>query len=120
MGEERAGFLLKRWIVAVDGYGEESFTAPTRGAAMANAWRCDAFSSSTFSEFLKFARCRRDQHQPHGYGDEITVCGKPAFFVGANRQYVQIAYPGGQFVLNPHPYDVLPERYRPTTYGGQA
>lgn len=111
-----ADFIVKRWRVSVSGYGEGSYVASTRGRAMADAWRCDAFSGSTFGEFLKFARCRRDRITPPRWGDEITVLGKPAYFIGENGQYVEFVYPGKDVVLNAHPYDVLPVEYRPRAY----
>lgn len=114
------GFLLKRWLVSVPWASGVTTTgvelATTRGKALANAWRCDAFSGSTFGAFLRHARCRRDTTTPPRYGDEITVNGKPAFFIESNRQYVRFCYPGADHVLNAHPYDVLPVSYRPDTY----
>jgi hypothetical protein len=83
---------------------------------MADAWRSDAFSGSTFGEFLKFARCRRDPYTPARYGDAIFINGDPAFFISNNRQYVQFAYPGAEHPLSAHPYDVLPVEYRPDNY----
>lgn len=112
MGE---AFKLKRWEVSVPGYGTGIYCVPTRGKALADAWRCDAFSGVTFGEFIKFARARRATEPPR-WGDQITVLGKPAFFVGENGQYVQFAWPDGEFVLNSHPFDVQPESYRPAAY----
>jgi hypothetical protein len=113
-------FRLKRWAITVTWASGETTTghelAPTRGKAMARAWACDAFSGSTFGEFLRFARCRRDDYTPPRFGDPITVCGRPAFFVGNNRQYVHFAYPGADHTMVAHPYDVLPVEYRPGTY----
>lgn len=115
-----ADFLLRRWEVSVrwasGAVSSEIIVAPTRGKAMADAWRCDAFDGSTFGEFLKFARCRRDRYTPPRYGDPLTVLGKPAFFIESNQQYVRFAYAGGDTVFNAHPYDVEPEHYRPAAY----
>lgn len=110
------GFILKRWLVTVEPYGEGVYFAPTRGKALADAWRCDAFSDLTFGQFLKIARCRRDHITPPRWGDPITVEGKPAFFLGNNRQCVQIALPGDVSVVSAHPYDVHPVEYRPDNY----
>lgn len=119
MGSEN-GFLLKRWSVTVTwSSGVETIghvVATTRGRALADAWRSDAFNGSTFAEFMKFARCRRDRTTPPRWGDPITISGKPAFFLGNNRQYVEFAYPNATFLLSAHPYDVLPVEYRPDTY----
>lgn len=108
------GFILRRFVVTAGRWGEGVILATSRGAALADAWRSDAFEGYTFGEFLKFARCRLDQHQP--VPSEITVEGKPAFGLGHNGQYVQFVYPGGKFVLNAHPLDVLPETVRPKAY----
>lgn len=114
--------LLKRWEVSVEwasgAISRDVVVATTRGKAMADTWRCDAFSGSTYAEFLKFARCRRDHHKPHRWGDPITACGRPAFFLGMDSQYVQIAFADTdeQHVGNAHPYDVFPAEYRPNTY----
>lgn len=114
------GFSLKRWAITVTWASGGTTTgyeiAPTRGKALARAWACDAFSGSTFGEFLRFARCRRDRHNPPRYGDPITVLGQPAFFIENNRQYVRFAYPDDEHVSSAHPYDVLPVEYRPDTY----
>ena len=114
------GFSLRRWIVSVDGYGDEHYLAPSRGKALADAWRgfTEPYPDLTFGDFIKRARCRLDRMVWPGsrFGDPITVGGKPAFYCGANRQYVQIAYPGGEFTLNAHPLDVKPIEYRPETY----
>lgn len=111
---------LKRWIVSVTwasgSISQEAIVALTRGKALASAWRSDVFSSTPFGDFLRFARCRRDRVTPPRWGDPITVEGKLAFFLGNNRQYVQIALPGREWPLNAHPYDVLPVEYRPDTY----
>lgn len=110
------GFVVKSWEVTVPGYGSGRYIAKTRGKALADAWRCDAFCGSTFGEFIRHARCRRYPVDHPSFGDPITVGGKPAFYLDSNGQYVQFVYPGGDVVLNSHPFDVEPERYRPSAY----
>ena len=110
------GFIVKRWRVNVVGYGGGCYDAATRGRAMSQAWRCDAFGHLKFGDFLKIARCYRDRDLPARWGDPITVGGRPAFFLENNRQYVWFAYPGWAAPSNAHPYDVLPVEYRPDTY----
>lgn len=118
---ERVGkFVLKPWDVTVDGYGTGRYYAATRGKALADAWRSDAFSGSTFGEFLKFARCRRGTAWGEDYGALITVSGKPAYFVERNAAYVQFVWPDSDVILSSHPYDVLPERFRPAAYRARA
>lgn len=119
MTEARQGLLLKNWTVSVLWSSGTTTSGDivdaSRGKALAAAWRSDAFNGSTFGEFLKFARCRRAA-DPAWWGKPITVEGKPAFYLGHNRQYVQIGYPGDAFALNAHPYDVLPLECRPEGY----
>jgi hypothetical protein len=116
MSLSSGGFLLKSWDVTVHGYGVERIVAATRGKALAKAWRCDAFNRLTFGDFLKIASAWRAMLVSENFGAPITVDGKPAFFVDRNRQYVQIAYPGGEHVLSAHPYDVEPQSFRPEAY----
>lgn len=112
-------FLLKRWTVTVwwasGATTSDEVVAPSRGKALADAWRSDAFNGCTFGEFLKFSRCRRAP-EPAWWGAPITVLGKPAFFLDYNKQYVRFAYPGAEFAMNAHPYDVLPIERRPEAY----
>lgn len=110
------GFAIKRWCVAVEGYGNAHYELASRGKALAHAWACDAFGHLRFGDFLKIARCWRVHDLPERWGDRITVGGRPAFFIENNRQYVRFAYPGSDHVSNAHPYDVLPVEYRPNTY----
>lgn len=113
-------FLLKRWIVSVrwasGAVTSETVIASTRGKAMVDAWRCDAFCGSTFGEFLRFSSCRRDHLSPARWGDPITVQGKPAHFLYSDRQYVHFVYADEDRTLCAHPFDVLPVEYRPDTY----
>ncbi len=108
-------FLLKNWLVSVRDRGSAQVVACTRGQALADCWRGDAFGNLTFGQFLGIARCRRAP-DPEDWGAPITVEGRPAYYAGRNSQYVKIAYPGGKFALNCHPSDVLPEQFRPAAY----
>lgn len=110
------GFKLRRYVVSVAG-GQSTILATTRGKALSETWRCDAFSHYSFGEFLKIAGCRLDHHQPKP--DRITVSGEKAFGLGHDGQYVHFVRPGGEFVLYSHPLDVLPESYRPLCYQGR-
>ena len=107
-------FKLRRFVVSVEGWGESTVLATTRGKALADTWRSDAFGHLSFGEFLKFARCRLDWCQPKptciSVGDELV------WGLGNNGQYVQFVRPNGEFVLHSHPLDVLPDSYRPRAY----
>lgn len=111
-------FILRRYEVTVGHWGSGIYLAATRGKALADAWRSDAFEGYTFGEFLKMARCRLTDYQP--VPDEITVLGKRALGLGHNGQYVQFVWPGKEVVLNSHPLDVLPESARPKAYRSAA
>jgi hypothetical protein len=113
---DKKDFRMKRWSVTVQGYGEGSYVAASRGKAIAQAWRCDAFGHLTFGQFLKIARCVSDPHIPEHFGAPITIEGKPAFFIDRNRAYVHFAYAQEERVLCAHPYDVLPIEFRPEAY----
>jgi hypothetical protein len=111
-----SGFVIKPFIVSVDGYGQSGYHARSRGKALADAWRSDAFHQLSFKDFLKIARCWMQTPFDPRFGDPITVNGKPAFFVESNRQYVRMAWPGSDHVSNAHPLEVKPIEYRPETY----
>lgn len=117
MGQQET-FRLRRFLVAVAGYGEAVELATSRGKALASVWRSDVFEGYSFGDFLKIARCRLDRHQPNPAA--ITVSGKPAWGLGHNGQYVQFVWPNGEFVLHSHPLDVLPESARPKAYRSVA
>ena len=107
-------FKLRRYVVAVQGWGEATVLAASRGKALSDTWRCDAFGDMTFGEFLKIARCRLDWYQPTP--QQITISGEAVWGLGHNGQYVQFVYPHGEHVLNSHPLDVLPVTARPRAY----
>jgi len=108
------GFLIRRWDVTVQHWGNAVILAVTRGKALANAWRSDAFEGYSFKEFLGMARCRLSETQLPAV--PITVGGEPAFYIDHNRAYVEFVRPGSEHVRSAHPYDVLPERCRPLAY----
>jgi hypothetical protein len=113
------GFILKGWSVKVRDFPESTYYASTRGKALSSAW--SDFTSAyecTFGQFLKIVRCVRRTGADHPrLGEPITVGGKPAFWVGCNRQYIQFVYDGDDIILSSHPYDVEPpEARRGTPY----
>lgn len=108
------GFHLKRWTVTALGMSHD-ITATSRGRALAEAWKNSIFEGYSFRDFLRIARCRRAP-DPADWGAPITVEGKAAYFLGHNRAYVQICYPGGTHAFSAHPYDVLPIERRPAQY----
>ena len=109
--------IVKPFYVSVRGYsGYSPIYAKSRGSALADAWRCDAFNGITFGEFLKVARCYRAPAHDR-FGEEIAVCGNPAYLVSYNRQYIQFVRPDSDVILNAHPLDVEPpEARRGTPY----
>lgn len=105
--------VIVRWSNGTETTGR--YVASTRGKALADAWRSDIFEGVTFGEFLRFTSCRR-AFDPDWWATPITVEGRPAAYLGHNSQYVQVWLPGRDFVLNAHPYDVLPIERRPLGY----
>lgn len=101
-----AGMVVRPWTVTVAGYGHGDYIAPSRGNALAQAWRSSAFEGWKFGEFLKRATCHLNRTPWGRFGERITVAGQPAYLVGANKQYVQFVRPGESVVLNAHPFDV--------------
>ena len=112
------GFLMKRYTVSVQGHGEQSYIAVSPSKARADAWRdYSGLYDITFKDFLRASSVRRAYLDSPRFGEPITVLGKPAFWVGCNRQYIQFVYAGEHLVLNSHPYDVEPpEARRGTPY----
>ena len=111
------GLIVRPFRVSVNGYnGYSPIYAKSRGQALADAWRCDAFNGLTFGQFLKIARAYTDN--PHDrFGEQIQVCGKPAYLVSFNSQYIQFVRPGSDVILDSHPLDVEPpEARRGTPY----
>jgi hypothetical protein len=108
---------IKPWAVTVEGYPDAAiYYTRTRGQAMADAWRCDAFGAISFKDFLKIAKCRKADLPHSQFGDAITVEGKPAFYIDRNRAYVRVQMQDMDRVSNVHPSDILPEGYRPEAY----
>lgn len=107
---------IKAWDVTVRGYGVARYYAATRGKALAEAWRSDAFSTISFKDFLKIASCFKAMFVHECFAAPITVGGKPAFFVERSRSYVRAAEAGSDVIGNYHPSEVLPESFRPERY----
>lgn len=107
------GFILKPFTVSLNyagGFTQHTYYARSRGSATAAAWRdfTSAFDCS-FRDFLRIARVSAaDIKRGPPFGDAITVCGKPAFYVSHDRQYIQFVRPGSDVILNAHPLDVEP------------
>lgn len=101
------GFMLKPFVVSVDGFGQSVYPAASRGKALAAAWRSytSCYNSATFKDFLKIARARQGE-SPARFGDAIKVGGMPAFYVGENGQYVRFVRPGETEIYLSHPADV--------------
>ena len=105
----RNSFIVRPWTVSVSGFGHGDYITKTRGKALAQAWNSSAFEGWSFGEFLKHAICRLNREPWERFGNAITVADKPAFLVGANKQYVQFVRPGEDVVYNSHPFDVQDE-----------
>lgn len=116
--------------VAVQGYGAAVITAPSRGKALASAWRSDAFSGISFRDFLKIASAKNREAplEDDGYGyvrrhygvnpqigqrvrcfRGLTTCGRPGtvLYPGKCTAHVRVLFDGWDHPSNVHPTDLL-------------
>jgi hypothetical protein len=102
-----SGFLLKPFVVEVQGFGAWPYPAASRGKALAEAWRdfSNLRDNATFKDFLRIAKVWRSGAAPR-FGEPITVGGRPAFYVGERGQYIRFARPGETATFLSHPADV--------------
>lgn len=111
------GFILKAFNVDVRGHAQSVYYARSRGQAQAQAWRdWTECRDCTFMEFMKISRAYI--RTPHDrFGEPMTICGEPAFYVSHNSQYIQFVRPDSDVIMNSHPLDVEPpEARRGTPY----
>ncbi|MGT2515107.1 DUF7146 domain-containing protein [Sphingomonas panni] len=115
------GMRVLPWSVTVRGYPDFAvYFAASRGKAIADAWRCDAFDNVSFGDFLRMVTCRRAEPNDR-FGERFTISGRPARYVSHNRQYVQFTWEGEEAVLNTHPLDIdQAEARRGTPYYQQV
>ena len=106
------GFILKSYRVYVSGFSGYSYPARSRQMALSGAWNayCN-YRCICFKEFLKIARAVQEEPIKR-FGEPITVGGRPAFYVGHNRQYIQFVRPWMDVILSSHPFDVEPPSAR--------
>lgn len=99
-------FLLKRYLVTVNGFTAHPYDAHSPGAARVQAWHsyC-SYRHVTFKEFMRMSVVRRGE-APEGYGRVITVGGKTAHFVSRDSQYVRFVLPDEKRAFISHPLDV--------------
>jgi hypothetical protein len=109
-------FLIRPFLVTVEGFGGFTYHAASRGRALADAWNAynGAQDPLPFGRFMAMARVAVGEPE-EGFGEPITVGGRRAFYVGRNRQYVQFALPGARTFSNSHPLDVLAASGEPFT-----
>ena len=112
-----AGFVLKPYRVTVSGFNEWTYYAKSRGSATAKAFSDFAECRDiTFKDFLKLVRVSAaDITRGPPFGDQITVCGQPGFYVRCDSQYIHFVRPGCDHILCAHPLDVEPPEARKGT-----
>lgn len=99
-------FLIKRYLVEVEGCPAYPYDEASPGKARAASWRLySEYRDCTFKEFLKISRVFKGE-APEGYGRPILVSGRPGYWVGHDGQYVRFTFPYSDVVLLSHPLDV--------------
>ena len=100
--------VLRNYAVQLRGRDIQTHLAASRSRAKAAAFSLmHEVWGIPFRSFIGLVESVRLIDMPPGVGRPILVLGKPAFFISRNSQYVQIAYPGSDQVLNAHPSDVV-------------
>lgn len=102
-------FILKRYAVAVDGYGEGLVYAKNKNQARMRSF--DALKSAnaaiTFKGFLQIVSQIRPAPTPDGFGRKILVGGKPAHWIEhAGGNSVRFSWPGGDKIFLSHESDI--------------
>ena len=109
---DREDFIVRPFAVSVPGYPAYTYVARSRGQALAHAWRSwSSCGGGSFMDFMRIARCRRVAPSPR-FGEPLSICGRAAYYVGQNSQYIQFVRPDSDVVLNAHPLDVEPAEAR--------
>lgn len=99
-------FLLKTYAVTVLGFPAHNYEAATPGQARSHAWQSyRSYNDVPFREFLRISSIKRAV-DADGFGRQIMVSGRDAYWVGSNGQYVRFCRPGETMVLLSHPLDV--------------
>jgi len=114
-----SGLVVRGYRVELPHWPACFQVARSRGQAIAATWRDFAccYDGTSFKDFLKLRPRAYRQDLGGRFGEPLTVCGKPAFYVSHNAQYIQFVRPGSDVVLNAHPFDVEPpEARRGTPY----
>ncbi|TAY95834.1 hypothetical protein [Rhizobium ruizarguesonis] len=104
-------FIMRRYIVAVDGYCDWHCEASSPGKARAKAWRewVDVFGKGiTFHDFLCRSSVRRDPTPPRGFGRRVLVSGAPAYALSwpSDGYRVRFVEDDSDVIHNSHPADV--------------
>lgn len=111
-----ADFLLRPFVVSVEGFSDSQYHATSRARALADAWNsyCGSQDPVPFGRFMQMAKVAAGEPGPR-FGERITVGGRDAFYVGENGHYVQFALPGARCYSNSHPADVTSVTGEPFT-----
>lgn len=113
-----SGLVVRGYRVELPGWPPSFQVARSRGQAIAHTWREYSLCFEvSFRDFLKLKVRAYRQDLGGRFGEPLTVCNHPAFYVGHNSQYIQFVRPDSDVVLNAHPLDVdPPEARRGTPY----
>lgn len=110
------GLIVRGYRVELPGWPPCFKVARSRSAAIGSTFGdyASVFDVS-FRDFLKLGPKAYRQDLGGRFGEPITVCKRPAFFVGCNSQYIQFVRPGEDVVHHAHPLDVDPPEARQGT-----
>ena len=105
---DRSRFLLRPWIIEVEGFDPHTVFAASRGKALALDWRayCDALNPIPFFDFLRRAKAYGGLGNPDHFGKRITVEGRPAFLVQWSGRDPLFVWPDSETMLRAHHSDV--------------
>lgn len=111
---------IKPFIVEVYGFGEYTYYARSRSKALSEAWQASLVCNTwSFKDFLKDAKAYSGVGHEQ-FGERVEVCGKPAFLVKEDSQYLHFVRPDSEEVFTAHPLDVEPPEARRFTSYAQA
>lgn len=103
------GFIIRKYAVGVDGYGDAYFYAKNKNQARMRAFNAmqSANGAITFKRFLQIVGHIEEASTPSDFGKPILVNGKSAFWVEhAGGNSVQFVWPDDATIYLSHESDI--------------